>query len=43
MEFEVILVIITLEDEKGVMTANMKAPLILDVKKQTGKQLITAV
>ena len=40
METEVILVVITLEDEKGVMTANMKAPVILDVKQQSGKQLI---
>jgi flagellar assembly factor FliW len=32
--------IITLEDELGRMTANMKAPVILDVFEQTGLQVI---
>jgi flagellar assembly factor FliW len=32
--------IITLEDELGRMTANMKAPVILDVFEQTGQQVI---
>jgi flagellar assembly factor FliW len=36
----VAMVVITLEDEKGFMTANMKAPIILDVADQTGRQLI---
>lgn len=36
----VIFVIITLEDENGRMTANMKAPIILDVEKQKGEQII---
>ena len=40
MSREVIMVVITLEDEKGLMTANMKAPLILDVKSQSGRQVI---
>jgi flagellar assembly factor FliW len=32
--------VITLEDELGRMTANMKAPIILDVFEQTGLQVI---
>lgn len=40
IERQVIFVVITLEDEKGLMTANMKAPIILDVEKQTGAQVI---
>ena len=40
LENEVIMVIITLENDKGVMTANMKAPVIMDVANQTGKQII---
>jgi flagellar assembly factor FliW len=40
LQREVILCVITLEDEKGLMTANMKAPVILDVIEQTGKQII---
>jgi flagellar assembly factor FliW len=32
--------IITLEDELGRMTANMKAPIILDVFEQSGQQVI---
>ena len=37
---EVVMVVVTLENEKGSMTANMKAPLIFDVKEQKGKQII---
>lgn len=37
---EVVMVVVTLENEKGSMTANMKAPLIFDVQKQKGKQII---
>ena len=37
---EVIMVVITLEDDKGLMTANMKAPLILNVDNLKGKQVI---
>ncbi len=37
---EVVMSVITLENEKGMMTANMKAPIILDVKDQKGKQII---
>lgn len=40
IERQVIFVVITLEDEKGLMTANMKAPVILDVKRQSGIQVI---
>jgi flagellar assembly factor FliW len=39
-EKEVIMVVITLENEKGMMTANMKAPIIFDVRDQKGKQII---
>jgi len=37
---QVIFVVVTLEDDNGSMTANMKAPLILDVAGQTGQQAI---
>lgn len=37
---EVVMVVVTLENEKGMMTANMKAPLVFDVKDQQGKQVI---
>lgn len=37
---EVIFVVITLEDGKGHMSANMKAPVVLDVVDQTGRQVI---
>ncbi len=40
LDRQVVMVIITLEDEKGRMTANMKAPIILDVEDLTGKQVI---
>jgi flagellar assembly factor FliW len=39
-EKEVVMVVVTLENEKGMMTANMKAPIIFDVKDQKGKQII---
>jgi flagellar assembly factor FliW len=39
-EKHVIYVVITLEDEKGLMTANMKAPILFDVVAQTGEQVI---
>ncbi len=37
---EVPMVVITLGDEAGRMTANLKAPIILDVDLQSGKQII---
>ena len=37
---QVVMVIITLENENGKMTANMKAPIVFDVEKQLGKQII---
>jgi flagellar assembly factor FliW len=40
LEKEVLLVVITLANDKGRMTANMKAPIVLDVNNQTGKQVI---
>lgn len=33
-------VVVTLANEKGSMTANMKAPIILDTENQKGKQII---
>jgi len=39
-EENVLFAIITLEDEEGNMTANLKAPIILDVQNQTGRQVI---
>jgi len=40
LEIEVILVVVTLEDEKGRLTANMKAPVILNIDEQSGRQII---
>ena len=40
LDSQVLFVVITLEDGKGKMTANMKAPIVLDVTKQTGEQII---
>lgn len=40
LENEVMLTIITLDDGNGRMTANLKAPIVLDVKQQKGKQVI---
>jgi flagellar assembly factor FliW len=40
LDRHVLMVVITLEDEKGLMTANMKAPIVLDVVTRTGKQAI---
>lgn len=40
LEKQVIMVVVTLEDERGQMTANMKAPLIFNVSEQTGEQVI---
>lgn len=37
---EVPMVVVTLGDELGRMTANLKAPIILDVDLQTGSQII---
>jgi flagellar assembly factor FliW len=39
-ENEAILVVITLGGEIGSMTANMKAPIIMDLEEQTGRQII---
>lgn len=36
----VLMVVVTLEDEQGKMTANMKAPIIFNVQDQSGKQVI---
>jgi flagellar assembly factor FliW len=40
LDRDVLMVVITLEDDNGQMTANLKAPIILDVNKQIGKQVI---
>jgi flagellar assembly factor FliW len=40
LEKEVLLVVITLENNDGVMTANMKAPIVLNVETQAGRQVI---
>jgi flagellar assembly factor FliW len=40
LDQHVIFVIITLENEDGDMTANLKAPIVLNVLEQTGKQVI---
>ncbi len=37
---QVIMVVVTLENEEGSMTANLKAPIILDVESQKGEQVI---
>ncbi len=37
---DVMMVVVTLEDEKGLMTANLKAPIIFDIINLTGKQVI---
>jgi flagellar assembly factor FliW len=34
------LVVVTLEDENGLMTANLKAPILLNVKDMSGRQII---
>lgn len=40
LENEVLMAVITLEDENGDMSANLKAPIVLDVKNNLGKQVI---
>ena len=40
LEKEVLFVVITLENENGVMSANLKAPIVLNVENQKGKQTI---
>lgn len=40
LEKEVLLVVVTLENEKGLMSANMKAPVVLNVITQKGRQEI---
>lgn len=40
IDTQVIFVVVTLEDDDGEMSANMKAPVIFDVDKQTGEQII---
>lgn len=40
LEKQVLFVVITLEDENGDMSANMKAPVIFNIEKQTGEQII---
>lgn len=40
IESEVMFIVVTLGGENGIMTANMKAPVILNVVDQAGKQII---
>lgn len=40
LEKDVIMVVITLENEEKLMSANMKAPIVFDVQRQFGKQVI---
>jgi len=40
LDNQVLFVVVTLSDETGSMTANMKAPLIFDVKQLIGEQII---
>lgn len=40
LDVEVIMVVITLEDENGLMTANMKAPVVFNVGEKSGRQVI---
>ena len=40
LDRQVVFVVITLEDQKGYMTANLKAPVITDVDSQEGEQII---
>lgn len=40
LDEQVLMVVITLEDENGSMTANLKAPIILNVANQAGEQII---
>lgn len=40
LETQVFFVVVTLEDENGRMTANMKAPVILNTETQSGEQII---
>ncbi len=37
---EAFFVVVTLEDEHGKMTANLKAPIIINIEDKTGKQII---
>ncbi len=37
---QALFVVITLEDDNGEMSANLRAPVIFDVEKQTGEQII---
>lgn len=39
-EKEIIMVIVTLEDEKGYMSANFKAPIVFNAVEQIGRQVI---
>lgn len=39
-DVEAFFVVVTLEDENGKMTANLKAPIIINVQDKTGKQII---
>lgn len=40
LENEVLFVVVTLGNEKGKMTANMKAPVVFNIDEQSGKQII---
>ena len=40
IKVDIVMVIVTLSDENGRLTANLKAPLIMNVKNLSGKQII---
>ncbi len=40
IDSQVLFVVVTLEDDNGEMSANMKAPVIFDVVRQKGEQVI---
>jgi flagellar assembly factor FliW len=42
LEKQVLFAVVTLEDEKGLMTANLKAPIVFNIETQTGEQVILA-
>jgi len=39
-DIEAFFVVVTLEDEDGKMTANLKAPIIINIQDKTGRQII---
>lgn len=40
LEKQVLFAVVTLEDEKGLMTANLKAPIVFNIETQTAEQVI---